>query len=148
MNTQQQHGGSMYQAGSGYGMQGQSRDGVSAGYGFHSQKVGDKVPSLRNGVESYDRTIVRPTTNVTGSNATGEVTFDWTSANNRWWVPSQTLLTVQLNVAQAAVSGNSAEDEGAVGMVVLVKRGAPPLALRRFARSVALQRQAVQQSTR
>ena len=70
MNTQQQHGGSMYQAGSGYGMQGQSRDGVSAGYGFHSQKVGDKVPSLRNGVESYDRTIVRPTTNVTGSNAT------------------------------------------------------------------------------
>jgi hypothetical protein len=98
----------MYQAGNGYGVNGASRDGASAGFGFHSQKAGDSIPSLRNGVEKYDRTVIKPTSNSVDGAFAGEVTFDFTSANNRWLVPSQCMLRVQLNVGQSAAAGGNA----------------------------------------
>ena len=45
-----QHGNGVYQTGAGYDMS-DTRAGESSGYGFHGQKQGATLPSLRNGVE-------------------------------------------------------------------------------------------------
>ena len=69
-----QYGGAMMPAGQhggGYGVSSDVRDGASTGFGFVSQKVGSVIPSMRNNVESFNRTILRPNGDVRGSNATG-----------------------------------------------------------------------------
>ena len=75
-------GGSAFQAGGGIDVS-DTRAGGSGGYGFHGQKQGATLPSLRNGVERYDTTIIKPSSVSTGANFNGEITFDFTSANNR-----------------------------------------------------------------
>jgi hypothetical protein len=86
-------GSGAYQTGSGYDNVGDTRAGASAGYGFHGQKQGATLPSLRNGVERYDHTRIKPSSVSTGQNFNGEITFDFTSANNRWLVPSMCCLS-------------------------------------------------------
>eukprot|EP01043_Picozoa_sp_COSAG02_P099838 COSAG02_NODE_35938_length_461_cov_0.770718_1_plen_108_part_01 len=85
------------QHGGGYGVSSDVREGASTGFGFESQKVASVIPSMRNNVESFNRTILRPNGDVRGSNATGEAVFEFTSSASRWWVPSQTMLCAQLN---------------------------------------------------
>eukprot|EP01043_Picozoa_sp_COSAG02_P041365 COSAG02_NODE_3421_length_6773_cov_2.734043_6_plen_541_part_00 len=94
---------------------GDSRAGSSAGYGFHGQKQGATLPSLRNGVERYDTTIIKPSSVSTGANFNGEITFDFTSANNRWLVPSMCALEVQL-VAGRTTAERLAHDNNGAGV--------------------------------
>ena len=67
-------GSGAYQTGSGYdtGGDGDTRAGASSGYGFHGQKQGATIPSLRNGVERYDHTIIKPSSVSTEDNFNGE----------------------------------------------------------------------------
>ena len=113
-------GGSVYQTGKGYDV-GDTRAGGSSGYGFHGQKQGASLPSLRNGVERYDTTIIKPSSVSTGTNFNGEITFDFTSANNRWLVPSMCALEVQL-VAGRTTAQRLAHDNNGAGVGDLVNQ--------------------------
>ena len=107
-----QHGNGAYQTGAGYDMS-DTRAGGSSGYGFHGQKQGATLPSLRNGVERYDTTVIKPSSVSTGPNFNGEITFDFTSANNRWLVPSMCALEVQLVAGRTTASRLAHDNDGA-----------------------------------
>jgi hypothetical protein len=106
-------GSGAYQTGTGYDNVGDTRAGASSGYGFHGQKQGATIPSLRNGVERYDHTRIKPSSVSTGQNFNGEITFDFTSANNRWLVPSMCCLEVQLTAGRTTAQAMAANNAGA-----------------------------------
>lgn len=51
-------------------------------------------------MERYDTTIIKPSSVSTGANFNGEITFDFTSSNNRWLVPSMCALEVRFTAGR------------------------------------------------